>query len=105
MPVDGIAWGKRKMHPGYSRGGVSLMRPSKKGLRDIGVLTASVVVFAVYATPVLAQEAVTTESMVRQLADLETTADIDVAALRQQALDRVKSRADNTSLKDRKSVV
>ena len=75
------------------------MRPSKKGLRDIALLTASVVVFAVHATSALAQEAVTTESMVRQLGGLETTADIDVVALRQQALDRIKSRADNTSLK------
>ena len=34
-----------------------------------------------------------------QLAGLETTADIDVAALRQQVLDRIKSKADAVALK------
>lgn len=75
------------------------MRPGKKGLRDIGLLTVSVVMFAVHVTSALSQEAVTTESMVNQLAGLETIPDMDVAALRQQAFDRVKSKADGIPLK------
>jgi OmpA-OmpF porin, OOP family len=75
------------------------MRPETKSLRGIGLLTASVVMFAVLATPAYPQDAITTESMISQLGGLETTADLDVVALRQQALDRVKSKADGASLK------
>jgi OmpA-OmpF porin, OOP family len=75
------------------------MRPETKSLRGIGILTASVVMFAVLATPAYPQDAITTESMISQLGGLETTADLDVVALRQQALDRVKSKADGASLK------
>jgi OOP family OmpA-OmpF porin len=75
------------------------MRPEMKSLRGIGLLTASVVIFAVLAAPAYPQDAITTESMISQLGGLETTADLDVVALRQQALDRVKSKADGASLK------
>lgn len=75
------------------------MRPETKSLRGIGLLTASVVMFVVLATPAYPQDAITTESMISQLGGLETTADLDVVALRQQALDRVKSKADGASLK------
>ena len=75
------------------------MRPETKSLRGIRLLTASVVLFAVLATPAYPQDAITTESMSSQLGGLETTADLDVVALRQQALDRVKSKADGASLK------
>jgi OOP family OmpA-OmpF porin len=87
------------MQPGHSRGGVSLMRPEMKSLRGIGLLTASVVMFAVLATAAYPQDAITTESMISQLGGLESTADLDVVTLRQQALDRVKSKADGASLK------
>ena len=75
------------------------MRPARKSLREIGLLTVAVIGFATHATSALPQEAVTAESMVSQLAGLETAPDMDVAALRQQAVDRVKSKADGTPLK------
>jgi OOP family OmpA-OmpF porin len=75
------------------------MRMASKGLREIGLLTAAVIVFAAHATSALSQDAVTAESMVQQLAGLETAPDMDVAALRQQAVERVKSKADAIALK------
>jgi OmpA-OmpF porin, OOP family len=75
------------------------MQPRTKGMRGIGLLTASVVVFAALATPAYPQDAITTESMISQLSGLETTPDLDIVALRQQALDRIKSKADGASLK------
>jgi OmpA-OmpF porin, OOP family len=75
------------------------MRPRTKSLRGIGLLTGSVAMFAVFAPPAYPQDAITTEAMISQLSGLETPPDLDVVALRQQALDRVKSKADGTSLK------
>jgi OmpA-OmpF porin, OOP family len=75
------------------------MQPRTKGLRGIGLLTSSVVVFAVLATPAYPQDAITTDSMISQLSGLETAPDLDIVALRQQALDRIKSKADGASLK------
>jgi OOP family OmpA-OmpF porin len=71
----------------------------KKGARDIGLLTGALIMFAASAAPAHAQTTVTAENMVNQLAGLDSTPDIDVAALRQQALDRVKSKADAAALK------
>ena len=87
------------MHPGRSRSGVSLMRPGMKGLRGFGLLTGSVMMFAALATSAYPEDAPTTENMVSQLAGLETSPDVEVIALRQQVVDRVKSRADAPSLK------
>jgi OmpA-OmpF porin, OOP family len=75
------------------------MRLRTKSLRDTGLLTSSVMIFAMLAAPAYPQDATTTEGMISQLGGLETTADLDVVALRQQALDRVKSKADGASLK------
>lgn len=75
------------------------MQAQTKGLRGIGLLTASVVMFAVLATSAYPQDAITTERMISQLSGLETTPDLDIVALRQQALDRIKSKADGASLK------
>ncbi len=69
------------------------MNPGKKVRRDVGLLTVCLM-FAMPAAPAFAQAVVTTESMVGQLAGPETFPDMDVAVLRQQALDRVKSKAD-----------
>jgi OOP family OmpA-OmpF porin len=74
------------------------MQPSNRSRRDIGLLTVCLM-FAAPVASALAQAVVTTESMVNQLAGLETTTDMDVAGLRQQALDRVKSKADGVPLK------
>ena len=70
-----------------------------KGLRGIGLLTGSVMTFAVSVTSAYPQEAITTESMISQLAGLEANPDVDVVALRQRVLDRVKSKVDAASLK------
>jgi OOP family OmpA-OmpF porin len=74
------------------------MHLSKKVRRDIGLLTVCLM-FEVPPASALAQAVVTTESMVSQLAGPETVPDMDVAILRQQALDRVKSKADAVPLK------
>jgi OmpA-OmpF porin, OOP family len=75
------------------------MRPGMIGLRGIGLLTGSVMMFAVPLTSAYPQEAITTESMISQLAGLEANPDVDVVALRQRVLDRVKSKVDAASLK------
>ena len=75
------------------------MRPGVKGLRGIGLLTGSVMMFAALATAAYPQDAITTESMVSQLAGLEANPDVEVITLRQRVLDRVKSKADAPSLK------
>ena len=59
------------MCPGGSRSGVSLMRPGIKGLRGTALLTGSVLMFAVLATSAYPEDAITTESMVSQLAGLD----------------------------------
>jgi len=75
------------------------MRPGIKGLRGTALLTGSVLMFAVLATSAYPEDAITTESMVSQLAGLDASPDVEVIALRQRVLDRVKSRADAPSLK------
>jgi OOP family OmpA-OmpF porin len=87
------------MQPGYCRSGVSLMRSGKKCLRGIGLLAGLLIVVAAPASPARAQAVATPESLVNQLAGLETAPDIDVVALRQQATDRVKSKSDAMPLK------
>jgi outer membrane protein OmpA-like peptidoglycan-associated protein len=75
-----------------------MIRLGKIGLREIGLLTAALIAFAGPTSQAHAQ-AIAATDMVNQLAGLETTADLDVAALRQQALERVKSKADAIPLK------
>ena len=65
-----------------------------KDLRQIGRLTGALVMLAMSASLVHAQTAAAPENLVERLSGLETVPDIDVAALRQQAQERVKSRAD-----------
>jgi outer membrane protein OmpA-like peptidoglycan-associated protein len=65
---------------------------------DIGLLTVCLVL-AMSVPSALAQAVVTAEGMINQLAGLETASDVDVAALRQQALERIKSKADAVALK------
>jgi OOP family OmpA-OmpF porin len=74
------------------------MRPDNKALREAGLLTVAVMLFAAPAAPARGQGTVT-ESLVGQLVGLETAADLDLPALREQAIARIKSRADNTPLK------
>jgi OmpA-OmpF porin, OOP family len=67
--------------------------------RGIGLLAVASIAFALPTQPVRAQTAAPASSLVDQLLGSETPADIDVAALRQQAVDRIKSRADATASK------
>jgi OOP family OmpA-OmpF porin len=74
------------------------MRPGRKGYRNIGLLVA--VLIGLAASPaVRAQATAAADDPVAKLSGLETTPDIDVAALRQTVSDRVKSKADNIALK------
>jgi OOP family OmpA-OmpF porin len=67
--------------------------------RGIGVLSVASIAFALPTQPARAQMAAPASNLVDQLVGPETPADIDVAALRQQAVDRIKSKADATAPK------
>jgi outer membrane protein OmpA-like peptidoglycan-associated protein len=71
----------------------------EKSLRDIGLLAVALIELAAPASPACAQAAAANQSLVNQLAALEAAPDLDVAALRQQALDRIKSKADAVPLR------
>ena len=73
------------------------MRFSRK-CRGIGLLAVASTAFASLTQPVRAQTATPAANLVDQLVGPETHADVDIAALRQQAVDRIKSRADPTAL-------
>jgi OOP family OmpA-OmpF porin len=75
------------------------MQPGKSLLRDICLLTCVLVVFALPPSPTRAQPASATGNLVDQLVGMENPPDIDVAALRQQAADRIKARVDAAPLK------
>ena len=75
------------------------MRLGKKGLRGIGLLAAVLTVLVAPRFPANAQEAVTRDDIIKRLSGLEATPDLNVAALRQRALERVKSKADAVPLK------
>ena len=87
------------MQPGYWRCGVSVMRLGKKGLRGIGLVAVALIAFAAPRFPAHAQEAVTRDDIIKRLSGLEATPDLNVAALRQRAFERAKSKADAVPLK------
>jgi len=67
-----------------------------KGRVNVALLTA---MLATPAASGLAQPAATSEEMVEQLARLETSAEVDVPSLRQEALARIKSKANADAFK------
>jgi OmpA-OmpF porin, OOP family len=73
------------------------MRFSSKR-RGLGLLAVTSIALALPIHSGRAQTAAPAASLVDQLAGPETPADIDVAALRQQAADRIKAKADATAL-------
>ena len=81
------------------------MRRMSRNLGPVGLLVA--VLLGCAALPAQAQApagspapaASTSEDWVKRLAGLETAPELDVAALRQQATERVKSRADTQPIK------
>jgi OOP family OmpA-OmpF porin len=96
MPAGFDQEGDRELQQGDISGGVSLMRSGKK-LRDVGLLLVALVVFAV---PGYAQTAIPAGELIDKLAAADdTTPDVDVAALKQQAADRVKAKADAQQVK------
>lgn len=74
------------------------MRFSRKRC-GIGLLAGASIAFVLLTQPTQAQTTAPAANLVDQLVGPETPADIDVPALRQQAVDRVKSKADATALK------
>ena len=54
---------------------------------------------AIAPLPALAQEGPTSESMIATLSQLQTPSDLEIPALRQQAADRIKAKADPVALK------
>jgi outer membrane protein OmpA-like peptidoglycan-associated protein len=69
------------------------------GRRGIGLLIVALIVSMAGASSARAQADIKTEDWVNQLAGLETAPDIDIAALRQQAAERVKLKVDGPPLK------
>src|SRR3954454_15523515 len=79
------------MQAGHHYSRVSLMRSVSRASLEIGRLAAALVLLAVAVTPLQAQTAA--RDLVQQLSGLTAPADLDLAALRQQAQARLKSTA------------
>jgi outer membrane protein OmpA-like peptidoglycan-associated protein len=62
-------------------------------------LVGGLIMSMVLTSPAGAQTIAAAQDMAHQLAGLQAAVDVDIAALRQQALDRIKSRADSEPLK------
>jgi outer membrane protein OmpA-like peptidoglycan-associated protein len=75
------------------------MRLGSKALGGVALVAGAMIVFTAPTPPVRAQPAAATGNLIDQLAGPETEPDIDLAALRQQAAQRIKSRADTPPLK------
>jgi OmpA-OmpF porin, OOP family len=75
------------------------MRPASRGARAVGLAMSALAGFAVLPAVAQTQPAGTADEWVTKLAGLETAPDLDVAALRQQAMERIKSRVDSAPIK------
>ena len=75
------------------------MRSRRKSRQHIALLMAALIGFAALPASAQTPAGATSEEWVNKLAGLETAPDLDVAALRQQALDRIKAKADPVALK------
>ena len=67
--------------------------PGVNKLRGIGLLLGALALFALPVTAGRAQTAMSSGDIIGKLA-VEAESDIDLAALKQQAADRIKARAD-----------
>lgn len=67
------------------------MRPGN--LRDICLLASALIALAAPTSAVRGQAAVTANDIADRLASLETAPDLNVAAIRQRATDRIKAKA------------
>jgi len=84
--------GDPELQQGDQRSGVSLM-PGVNRLRGIGLLLGALTLFALPIAAAHAQTAMSSADIIEKLA-VEAESDIDLAALKQQAADRIKARAD-----------
>jgi OOP family OmpA-OmpF porin len=76
------------------------MRLCKRSPRMVGLLTGALLLFAAPSPPADAQTAAApAENLVNALGGLDAAPDLDVAALRQQVLERIKAKADALPLK------
>jgi OmpA-OmpF porin, OOP family len=71
----------------------------KRGLRCVDRWMGAALMLSASMLPARAETALTTETMITQLSGLDAPADIDVAALRQQTVERIKTKADGIALK------
>jgi OmpA-OmpF porin, OOP family len=75
------------------------MKAAPKMRRRLLPLAIGLVMTVLPASLASAQQPVTTEAIVTALAGLETASDLETAVLRQQALERIKAKADGIALK------
>lgn len=75
------------------------MRRASRSLAPIGLLVVALLGCAVLPARAQTPAASSSEDWVKRLAGLETAPDLDVAALRQQVTERVKSRADTQPIR------
>jgi OOP family OmpA-OmpF porin len=81
------------------------MRRISKGCQGVGIklkttlLISALIGFSALPSLAQTQGGATVQEWVTRLAGLETPSDLDVAAIRQQALDRIKSRVDSAPIK------
>jgi OOP family OmpA-OmpF porin len=75
------------------------MRSLNKDWHVFALLVGALIFIAAPVSSAWAQGPVTTDKLIERLAGLETTVDLDVAALRQQATERIKSRTDPQPVK------
>jgi outer membrane protein OmpA-like peptidoglycan-associated protein len=71
------------------------MRSARRRRRELGLLSAALVLFAASAPAARAENTVSRDDIVNQLNHLDAALDLDVAALRQQVLQRSQSRSRN----------
>src|SRR3954470_23796124 len=81
------------------------MRRGSKGCRGVAIIfqraLLTLALIDLSALPSLAQTSGggTAEEWITRLAGLETPPDLDIGAIRQQALERIKSRVDSAPIK------
>ena len=81
------------------------MRPGRQNRPGIGVLVAALLGLAAIPASAQTPAAGSADEWVNKLAGLETAPDLDLAALRQQAADRIKARAKTDAAPLKRAVI
>jgi OOP family OmpA-OmpF porin len=92
MPARYHQEGDAELQQGDQRGGVSLMSGGNR-LHGTALMLGALALLALPMAAGQAQTAVSSADIIEKLA-VDTESDIDLAALKQQAADRIKARAD-----------